>query len=137
MMGVETSLPLLRWIPPTRRAPCGGLNYRISWKPYLPRRAPRGALRRGDIIKISLIFNNFHISGVNSSFICVSREHFFHDSFWNGNHHPVYLLQCLSHSVGNWIHTPQQEQDYSHNLNYFLLADFRQLPVEEKLDNNT
>jgi hypothetical protein len=40
MMGWKPPYPLLRWIPPPRRAPYGGLNYRISWKPYLPRKGP-------------------------------------------------------------------------------------------------
>jgi hypothetical protein len=56
MAGVEISLPLFAMNTAAQKGRlCGGLNFRISWKPYLPHRAPSGALRRGDLKKMSLI----------------------------------------------------------------------------------
>jgi len=78
MQGLPPPYSRCEVMPPLKRAPRGGLNYRISWRPYLPSRAPREALKRGDLIKMSLIFNNFHGSGVNSSFMCVSMEQNFY-----------------------------------------------------------
>jgi hypothetical protein len=45
-------------------APRRLLKKRFSRKPNLPRRAPRGALRRGAIV-LSHFYTNFHSSGVN------------------------------------------------------------------------
>ena len=40
IMGWKSPNPPLRWMPPPRRTPRGGLNYRISLKPNLPREGP-------------------------------------------------------------------------------------------------
>jgi hypothetical protein len=59
-MGVETPIPpnIINTAAP-ERAPRGGFNSLFSWKPTLPRRAPRGALRRGALL-ISSIYTFFN-----------------------------------------------------------------------------
>jgi hypothetical protein len=49
MMGLET-FPFAMDAAAQKGRLCGGINYRISWKPYLPRRAQRGVLMRGALM---------------------------------------------------------------------------------------
>jgi hypothetical protein len=75
MMGVETSLPLFAM---DAAAPKGAPPRRPQLPDFLETvLAPRGALMRGDFIKLSLIFHNFHGPGVNSLFMPVSLEQTF------------------------------------------------------------
>jgi len=73
MMGVETSIPPFAMDAAAPKGAPGGLNYRISWKPYLPCRAPRGALRRGVLIFAHINckhFTDFHGFEVNRMGSC-------------------------------------------------------------------
>ena len=65
MMGLEIFIPPFVMDAAAPTGARGGLNYRISWKPYLPRPCPARGPETGSAHIHCKYFTDFHDFGVN------------------------------------------------------------------------